>query len=100
MQKDAAILNALDYLRDHFGEASFVLADHWAADRRAVGVAHPAQPDRLVYITFSNHDCLTYSAILECRSASSIEPAFEHCGSFEGLSLEGLAATVSAHLGI
>ncbi|WP_343716734.1 hypothetical protein [Inquilinus sp.] len=98
MEKEAAILTALDYLRRRLGEASSVLADHWEADRTAVGVAHASQPDRLVYISFGNEGRPGYSVILERRSASGIEPAFEHCGSFNGLSLAALARTVSEHL--
>jgi hypothetical protein len=98
MQKDAAILSALDYLRHRLGHDSFKPSDHWAADRTAVGIAHPADPACLVYIAYSDQTSPRYTAILERRSPSGIQPPFEDCGRFNELDLEGLVAVVSAHL--
>lgn len=98
MQKGPAILRALDYLRHHLGDGCFVVADHWIADRMAVGIAHPTDPARLVYIACSDETASSYTVTLEHRPPTGVEHPYEECGRFNDLDLKGLASIVAAHL--
>ena len=50
MQKDDHILRMLANLRQRLGEGAFQIVDHWQADLRAVGIAHPDHEHRLAYM--------------------------------------------------
>jgi hypothetical protein len=98
MEKNVAILRAVDHLRQALGDASFKIVDHWEADRTAVGFAHPQDLKRIVYIACSNPSHPAYSGFLERGINGGDESAFEHCGSFTGVRLDELVAIVSVHL--
>ena len=51
LDKDPAILAAIDGLLSQLGLDEFVLADHWEQDLCAVGVASPRDPSVLAYIS-------------------------------------------------
>ncbi|MFZ5671618.1 MAG: hypothetical protein ACOZAM_01505 [Pseudomonadota bacterium] len=98
MGKEAPIVCALDYLRQRLGAGAFRLADHWEADRLAVGIAHPAAPSRLVYIACRDGALPNYAVILECPTSTDADPPFEECRHFNDLDLDGVASLVAAHL--
>jgi hypothetical protein len=49
--KDPTIIRFLARLRAALGEGRFEIVDHWEGSRFATGVADPAQPRRLVYVS-------------------------------------------------
>ncbi len=51
LDKDPAILAALDRLRSRLGSNAFVITDNWELDLCAVGIASPHDPGVLVYIS-------------------------------------------------
>jgi hypothetical protein len=49
--KSASLSSAIARLRRLLGENYFVTVDHWPADANAIGLAHPSDHSRLVYLS-------------------------------------------------
>jgi hypothetical protein len=98
LEKDPAILAALDRLRSLLGPDAFVLADHWGADLCAVGIASPRDPGVLAYITCYGEAPGRFGYELELPPPPSDESPYRAAGSGSGLSVEELAVIVAAHL--
>lgn len=98
MQKDAKIIRALGHLRHRLGDHRFKITDHWEGDLHAVGISHPTDPTRLVYIAYNLQPAETYTAILECRPPAGCDHPYEECGRFDNADLESLVGIVSDHL--
>jgi hypothetical protein len=51
VRKSPKLLSAIAGLRQRLGQDYFVLIDHWPDARDAIGLAHPSDPSRLVYLS-------------------------------------------------
>jgi hypothetical protein len=63
--KDALLVAVIEVLRDRLGESAFVVVDHWPDCSEAIGVAAPANPGLLAYISASSGADQPYFVSLE-----------------------------------
>jgi hypothetical protein len=100
LDKDPAILDALDQLRSRLGPDAFVLADHWEADLCAVGIASPRDPGVLVYISCYGAPAGRFAYELELTPPPGSEFPYEVAGLGSGVSFEELVRVVAGHLNL
>ena len=98
LDKDPAILAALDHLRSTLGPEAFVLADYWEGDLCAVGIASPRDPGVLAYISCFGEPPGRFWYELELPPPPGDEFPYQVAGTGSGLSIEELAAVVGGHL--
>lgn len=95
--KDASILVAIDQLRARLGPDTFVIADHWD-DLFAVGLAAPAQPGRLVYISTFGKPPGRFDASLELPPAPASDLPYTPNGDRSDLDIAALVSLLREHL--
>jgi hypothetical protein len=98
--KDASITDVVARLRDRLGAGAFILADHWADDLCAVGLAATHEPGRLVYITTLRRAPGRYDLFFELPPPPGSELPYEPAGNVHDIGFEQLAAAVAQHLGL
>lgn len=95
IQKDKRILELLARLP--MNERGWVIVDHWDADLMAVGIAHPADVRRLVYVSTFKKENGRYD--YECEVPTGPEPGnftTSECG--EDVDDGALLAALDRHL--
>lgn len=95
--KDDEIRDLLTWLRNRLGQ-SFVVTDHWEADRSAIGVTAPDDPTQLVYISSCSRPAGTYFVELEAAPATGSEFPYTMVGRFNAIDREQLLRVVGEHL--
>ncbi len=98
LDKDPAILAALDRLWSWLGPEAFVLADHWESDPCAVGIASPRDAGVLVYISCHGEPPDRFGYELELPPPPGDDFPYQVAGTGSGLSFEELAVVVAEHL--
>jgi hypothetical protein len=98
LDKDPAILAALDRLWSLLGPDAFVLCDHWEQDLCAVGIASPRNPGVLAYISSYGESPGRFGYELELPPPFGDEFPYRVAGTGSDLSIEELAAVVAGHL--
>jgi hypothetical protein len=93
--KDARIIQALRHLDHTAGPGSFEIADHWKADRTAMGVCKAADRSVLAYFALDGPDLFT--VILEQHGSQAAVP-YEEGGKFEGVTLDELTRIILLHV--
>ena len=98
LDKDPAILAALDRLWSLLGPDAFVLRDHWEQDLCAVSISSPRNPGVLAYISSYGETPGRFGYELELPPPPGDE--FSYCVTATGsdVSIEELAAVVARHL--
>jgi hypothetical protein len=99
MEKDAAIIELLDWLRERLGN-SFTVTDHWQVDQCAVGISTLTDPAQLVYVLSYGGPEGRYSVHLESAPQHGSEMPYQTVGKFDSVSREELLGIVTNHLGI
>lgn len=101
LNKDATILEVLARLEEELGQGGFQVVDHWDADSRAVGVASPDDPGRLVYVSASggSPDRSFYECETPRAGASGDDFPYDVAESADDVDIERLVAAVKHHLG-
>jgi hypothetical protein len=96
LNKDAAILAVLDKLWSRLGQDAFVVADHWACDPYAVGIANPLDLGVLVYIAYDGQpDWYSYELELPAPTGAY---TYNVAGRSDGVTFDELANVVESHL--
>ncbi|MGL4464112.1 MAG: hypothetical protein ACRDD1_18405 [Planctomycetia bacterium] len=98
LDKTPAVLAALDRLRSRLGPEAFVLADHWASDRCAVGVASRRDPGVLVYISCHGDSPDRFGYELERPRPLGDDFPYRVVGRAADVSFDELADVVAGHL--
>lgn len=98
LDKAAAIVAALDWLRSRLGPEAFVVNDHWETDLCAVGIASPRDPRVLVYITCYGERPERIGYELELPPPPGAEFPYQVAGQGSAVTLEELAEVVAGHL--
>jgi hypothetical protein len=96
--KDETITQVLVRLEANLGAGAFVLADHWADDLMAVGIARPSDPRYLVYITTLGCATDHYHVELELPPSPNDDFPYTPAGSFDSLDYAELLKVVKKHL--
>ena len=98
LDKDPAILAALDRLRSRLGPDAFVVADHWEPDLCAVGIVSPHNAGVLGYISCYGEPPGRFGYELELPSPPGEDIPYQVAGTGSGVSFEELAGVVAGHL--
>jgi hypothetical protein len=98
MKKVGVILDTLRRLEERLGIGSFKIADHWEADLRAVGIASPLDPARLVYFAVYEDLSPSYYVSLEKSPVPGSDMPYEDCRTFDRQTFDELAAIADRHL--
>ena len=98
LDKDPAIIAALDRLWSSLGPDAFVQADHWEPDLCAVGIASPRDPGVLVYISCFGEPQGRFGYELELPPPPGSDDLYEVAGRGDGVTFEELASVAKAHL--
>jgi hypothetical protein len=98
LDKDPAILAALDHLWSRLGSDAFVLTDHWESDLCAVGIAGPRDLRVLVYISCHGELPGRFGYELELPPPPGSDDMYEVAGRGDGVTFGELASVVDAHL--
>jgi len=53
LDKDPRLFDVIQRLRRKLGRSSFIIVDHWEADREAIGIAKPTDPRVLAHIALT-----------------------------------------------
>jgi len=99
MQKDATIIELLDWLRERLGDA-FAINDHWEGNLCAIGISAPGNPAQLVYISTWRRPSGYYAVELESAPPPDSEMPYEEIGEFDFVSRDELLGIVKTHLRI
>lgn len=99
MKKDARIVEVLQWL-DTTLHGQFVINDHWEADRSAVGIASPQNPQRLVYISTWKTSPNLFNVAFNVMPCTGSDRPFETVGEFKGINRDELLRLTKQHLGI
>jgi hypothetical protein len=97
MKKDSTITELLDWLREKLADG-FTVTDHWEADRCAIGIAAPDDPEQLAYISSNNKLASRYYVKLE--SSALNHQANPPITTFDSVNRDELLKIVTKHLGI
>ncbi len=98
LDKDPAILAALDRLRSRLGSNAFVITDNWELDLCAVGIASPHDPGVLVYISTYGEPPGRFGYELELPPPPGDDFPYLFAGAGSDVSFEELAGVVAGHL--
>ena len=98
LDKDPAIVAALDYLWSRLGPDAFVLVDHWASDLCAVGIASPRNPGVLIYISCYGEALESFRYELELPPPKGDDFPYLVSGTGTALSFDALTEVVATHL--
>ena len=98
LDKNPAILAALDHLQSRLGPDGFVLADHWEQDMCAVGISSPRNSSVLIYISCYGEVPDRFWYELELPSPPGDEFPYQVAGSGTASSLGELTDIVAGHL--
>jgi hypothetical protein len=99
MEKDATVMELLDWLRERLGNA-FTVTDNWEPDLCAIGISAPDDPAQLVYILTWGRPAGRYAVELETAPPEGSDLPFQTVGRFDLISREELLGIVTKHLGI
>ncbi|WP_143195358.1 hypothetical protein [Archangium sp. Cb G35] len=95
LEKDESIVELLARLS--MDERGWVIEDHWNADLMAVGIAHPSDRRRLVYVSTFGKENGRYD--YACEVPTGPEPAdFATSDSGEDVEYRALLAAIERHL--
>lgn len=100
LTKHASVLATLRRLRGRFGSAAFAVVDRWESELRALGVAHPDEPRRLVHFCTHDRPRGRDAVELELPPAAGSDQPYSSGGWYEDVDFATLAALVAAHLGL
>jgi hypothetical protein len=95
MEKDAAILELIAWLKERAGDA-FRIVDNWEADRRAIGFASSNASSQLAYVLSLGPD--RFHVTLETAPLSNSSLPFEQVGQYEAINREQVLAILTQHL--
>jgi hypothetical protein len=95
--KDTRVTATLIELERRLGQGAFRIVDHWEADLRAIGIAHPHDDHRLAYIAMGEVDA-TYFLELETAPAPGSELPYAVMGKFHSVTFDELAMLIAGHL--
>ena len=98
LDKDPAILAAIDGLRSLLGPYAFVLADHWEQDLCAVGIASPRDPGVLAYISCYGESPGRFNYELKMPAPPGDGFPYRVAATGSDVTLEELAGVVTGHL--
>ncbi len=96
--KDASIARFVGELRKRVDSATFVLADHWADDPYAIGLASVTDPRLLVYISTFAKEPLFYYLELEFPPEEKSGAAFRKGSRAENVAFDTAVEVVVRHL--
>ena len=96
--KNASITEAIHELRARLGADAFTIADHWEADRYAIGLSAPADQGRLVYISTYGKLPGRFDASLELPPIAGRDLPYTPAGDIADLDIEALAALLREQL--
>ena len=82
MEKDAAIIELLQWLRQQLGN-SFMITDHWEGDLSAVGISSPDDPSQLVYMLSFGRPAGRYAVELESVPVAGSDLPFRSIAKFD-----------------
>ncbi|MBB4634269.1 hypothetical protein [Longimicrobium terrae] len=97
LNKDPAILELLDGLRQALGAAAFMVVDHWDADLRAVGVAHPRNQHVLACLALGGKPG-SYDVHLELPAPDRSELPYTAVGNHTEVPFAEVVRIVRGHL--
>jgi hypothetical protein len=97
VSKDASVESLLGRLRADLGNNAFTVIDHWDGDLCAIGVARPADPRYLVYISTWPPERGTFAYECERPPTDAAMPS-ESDGMIEGASYDAMRDAVRRHL--
>jgi hypothetical protein len=98
MDKDQSIIEVLARLQERLGADAFQIIDHSeGADLVSTGVAHPADPQWLVYISTWKSPGGRYSIELELPPAPDDDFPYVSGGWFHNLDFEQLLEHIKEH---
>ena len=98
--KDASVVAVVDQLRSRFGADALLVVDHWEADRCAIGLSRPDEPERLVYVCTFGKPPGRYDVSLELPPARGDDFPYTPAGDRSDLDFGELATVVGEHLGL
>jgi hypothetical protein len=96
LQKDVHILTMLANLRQRLGPGAFRVVDHWDADLRAVGIAHPRNEHILAYIADVDAEGRFYVE-LEISAPAGSQVPYSVAGRHRSVSFDELVTLVAEH---
>ena len=96
LRKDEHILRMLARLQQRLGPGAFQVVDHWEADLRAVGIAHPRDEHLLVYVADVNAEDRFYVE-LEDSPANGSDMPYSVRGRYRSVSFDELVELAAAH---
>src|SRR5262249_7849799 len=98
LQKDPAILELLDRLRERLGAGAFVLVDYLDADLCAVGVASPHDKRFLAYVSSYNNPEGRYDVELEEPPRGNKDDPYSVARRHRDADVEAVVEIVRGHL--
>jgi hypothetical protein len=96
--KHPSLRHLISELLRRMPDGSFIVVDHWEADPFAIGLARPAQPGHLAYITSLTAAQGTYFMSRELPSDSDLIP-YREGEAQQYTDIDTLAAAILDHLG-
>jgi hypothetical protein len=97
-QKDPSLRHLVSELQRRAPDGTFIVVDHWEMDPFAIGLASPAHPDQLAYISSLTAAEGKYFMSRELPSDSDLVP-FRDGGAEQYTDIDTLAAAILDHLG-
>lgn len=97
LNKHPGVIELLDQLREVLGGAAFRVVDHWEADLRAVGVAHPRNQHLLACLALGERPG-SYDIHLELPATDRSELPWTEAGSYTDVPFSELVRIVREHL--
>ncbi len=96
--KDASIVKFVGELRKLVDSAGFALADHWADDPFAIGIASRSDPRRLVYVSTFQKEPLRYYVELEFPPEEKSDLPFKKGTHAEDVGFDTAVEVIVRHL--
>jgi hypothetical protein len=97
LQKDDHIIRLLAQLQERLGVGAFQIVDHWEADLRAIGIAHPSNVQRLAYIAAPDPAHGSFYVELEDEPQAGSDLPYSLVGRYRNISFDELVRLVAAH---
>lgn len=97
-EKSAEIVDVVERLAADLGPTAFQIVDHWKVDLCAIGIASPAEPRQLAYISTFRSEPSRFSLELETPGPTDEVTDYGVAGTWDSLSYEDLRERVGDHL--
>src|SRR2546425_853755 len=98
LEKDPALLAILARLERDLGATAFVVADDWEADLCAVGIASPANPRVVAYLSTWRQPPDRYHLELELPGESECRTDYRVAGRWDSIEYGELRDRIAQHL--